>query len=70
LTNGPGKLAQALVITGAQYGADPCGDVLFLEDTGYRPVIARSPRINVGYADDWALKPWRFYERDNRYVSR
>ena len=70
LTNGPGKLAQALAITGAQYGADLCGDALFLEETGYRPAIARSPRINVGYAGDWAFKPWRFCERDNRYVSR
>jgi DNA-3-methyladenine glycosylase len=70
LANGPGKLTQALAITGAQYGADLCGDALFLEETGYRPGIGRSPRINVDYAGDWALKPWRFYERDNRYVSR
>lgn len=74
LTNGPGKLAQALAITGAQYAADLCNDgagddALYLEETGYRPVIGRSPRINVGYAGDWALKPWRFYERDNLFVS-
>lgn len=69
LTNGPGKLAQALAITGAEYGADLCGDRLFLEDTGYRPVIGRSARINVAYAGKWALRPWRFYERHNRYVS-
>jgi DNA-3-methyladenine glycosylase len=70
LTNGPGKLTQALAITGMQYGADLCGETLFLKETGYQPVIARSRRINVGYAGDWALKPWRFFERDNRYVSR
>jgi len=69
LTNGPGKLTQALAITGAQYGADLCGDALFLEETGCRPAVGRSPRINVAYSGDWALKPWRFYERDNRYVS-
>jgi len=69
LTNGPGKLAQALAITGTQYGADLCDDALFLEESGYRPAIGRSPRINVEYAGAWALKPWRFYERGNRYVS-
>jgi DNA-3-methyladenine glycosylase len=74
LTNGPGKLAQALAITGAQYGQDLCDsdlrdDALFLEETGYQPKVGRSPRINVGYAGAWALKPWRFYERGNRHVS-
>lgn len=79
LTNGPGKLAQALAITGAQYGqdlcdselcdSDRCDDALFLEETSYRPKVGRSPRINVAYAGPWALKPWRFYERGNRHVS-
>lgn len=70
LTNGPGKLAQALAITGADYGRDLCGDHLFLEDPGLQPgPIGRSPRINVDYAGTWAAKPWRFYERGNRYVS-
>jgi len=70
LTNGPGKLTQALGITGADYGCDLCGDRLFLEDAsnGHRR-IGRSPRINVDYAGVWAARPWRFYERGNRYVS-
>ena len=70
LTNGPGKLTQALAITGAQYGCDLCGDRLFLEESD-RPAgrVGRSTRINVNYAGHWATKPWRFYERGNRYVS-
>ncbi len=70
LTNGPGKLAQALAITGADYGRDLCADQLFLEEAD-SPVgrIGRSVRINVDYAGHWAAKPWRFYERGNRYVS-
>lgn len=70
LTNGPGKLTHALAITGADYARDLCGDELFLEDAN-RPVgrIGRSPRINVDYAGAWASRPWRFYERGNRYVS-
>jgi DNA-3-methyladenine glycosylase len=71
LTNGPGKLTQALGITGADYGCDLCGDELFLE-MAQKPRalrVGRSPRINVDYAGRWAERPWRFYERGNRYVS-
>jgi DNA-3-methyladenine glycosylase len=70
LTNGPGKLTQALGITGDRYGADLCGDELFLEEPPYPPGrIGRSRRVNVDYAGAWAHKLWRFYERGNRYVS-
>jgi DNA-3-methyladenine glycosylase len=70
LTNGPGKLTQALAITGALYGADLCGDELFLQQSDRpRGPIGRSRRINVEYAGSWADKLWRFYERGNRFVS-
>ncbi len=69
LTNGPGKLTQALAITGDDYGRDLVGDILFLEDALPVRRIGRSPRINVDYAGVWAERPWRFYERSNRYVS-
>jgi len=69
LTNGPGKLCQALGITGDDYARDLCGDELFLED-GLVRKIGRSRRINVEPAGEvWAARPWRFYERGNRYVS-
>ncbi len=70
LTNGPGKLTNALAITGADYGRDLCGGKLYLEYSEL-PVgrIGRSPRINVDYAGHWASRRWRFYERGNRYVS-
>jgi DNA-3-methyladenine glycosylase len=70
LTNGPGKLTQALAITGDDYGRDLCGEHLYLEDAG-PPTgrVGRSARINVDYAGKWAARPWRFYERGNRYVS-
>ena len=70
LTNGPGKLTQALAITGDDYGRDLCADRLYLEDPGLpRGRVGRSSRINVDYAGRWAARPWRFYERGNRYVS-
>ena len=69
LTNGPGKLCAALGLDAAAYGADLCGADLFLAEGEARAAIGRSPRINVDYAGAWAKKPWRFYERGNRYVS-
>lgn len=69
LTNGPGKLTKALGITGADYGRDLVGDIVFLEEGEARAEIGRSHRINVDYAGEWAKVPWRFYERGNRYVS-
>jgi DNA-3-methyladenine glycosylase len=70
LTGGPGKLTQAMAINGALYGADLCGDELFLQQPDHPPgPIGRSRRINVDYAGRWADKLWRFYERGNRYVS-
>lgn len=71
LTNGPGKLTEALAITGADYARDLCDDVLFLAQNDDRRAvkIGRSARINVDYAGVWAGRLWRFYERGNRYVS-
>lgn len=70
LTNGPGKLCQALDITKREYGADLCGtSPLYLVD-GPRPSrIARAPRVGVDYAGPWAAKPWRFFDATSPYVS-
>jgi len=68
LTNGPGKLCAAFGLNRAHYGLDLCGPRLYLAD-GSCARIGRSPRINVDYAGAWARRPWRFYERGNRYVS-
>jgi DNA-3-methyladenine glycosylase len=69
LSNGPGKVCQAFGIDRKLYGADLCRGPLVLID-GPRGSIGRSPRIGVDYAGDWAARPWRFFERKNRYVSR
>lgn len=68
LCNGPGKLSSALGLDGSSYGLDLCANGLYLAPGPAGPV-GRSPRINVDYAGSWAKKPWRFYERGNRYVS-
>jgi DNA-3-methyladenine glycosylase len=69
LTNGPGKLCSAFGIDRSVYGADLTQGRLFLGD-GPRAAVARSPRIGVDYAAEWAARPWRFFDPASRYVSR
>lgn len=72
-TWGPGLLCRACHIDRTLNGADLLGDMLWVERPvqlpKHRPRIARAPRIGVDYAEEWALKPWRFYDRDSPYVS-
>src|SRR5215469_18054403 len=73
-TWGPGLLCRAMHIDKRLNGADLCGDVLWLErprahGQARPPRIARSARIGVAYAGEWARRPWRFYDRDSRFVS-
>lgn len=63
LTNGPGSLCQALGITKKQDGIDLSGNCIWLEDRNASVLphrIQQGPRIGVGYAEEDALKPWRF----------
>ncbi|MFN2492436.1 MAG: DNA-3-methyladenine glycosylase [Pyrinomonadaceae bacterium] len=72
LTNGPGKLSIALGIDRTLDRADLLGGKVWLEDG--RPVprtkILSGPRIGIDYAEEWVEKPWRFWIKDNPYVSR
>jgi DNA-3-methyladenine glycosylase len=72
-TNGPGLLCRALHIDRRHNGIDLTGNVLWLERAaprGARLAVARSARIGVDYAGEWAGRPWRFFERSSAYVSR
>jgi DNA-3-methyladenine glycosylase len=74
LTDGPGKLCQALLIDRTFTGADLCAPdaALFLAaDVTVPPdEIVAGPRVGVR-GDETALKiPWRFYLKDNPFVSR
>ena len=73
LCNGPGKLCQALAITKNEYGLDLCIADSPLRLIRYRHISdaqsVATPRINVAYAEEAAAWPWRFYVKDNPYVS-
>ena len=72
LTNGPGKLCIALGIDRKLDGADLLGNKVWLEDAKQIPraQIASGPRVGIDYAEEWKDKPWRFWIRNNPFVSR
>jgi DNA-3-methyladenine glycosylase len=72
LTNGPGKLCIAMGIDRRHDRADLLGDRIWIEEEGRisPSAIACGPRIGVDYAEDWVEKPWRFWIRNNPFVSR
>jgi DNA-3-methyladenine glycosylase len=70
--SGPGRLAAALGITRADYGADLCAGPRSRLAIHPGPSPARlgvSERIGVGYAGDWAASPLRFYDPASPAVS-
>ena len=71
-TSGPGRLCIALGIDRKLNKADLLGDRVWLEEgVSISPrQIARGPRIGIDYAEKWVTKPWRFWLRDNPFVSR
>ena len=72
LTSGPGRLCVAMGIDRRLDKADLLGDRVWIEEgiTVSRRQIARGPRIGIDYAEEWVKKPWRFWVRDNPFVSR
>lgn len=72
LTNGPGKLSQALGITTTCDRTKLNSNKIWIEDRGYeiqREEITASTRIGVDYAGEHAQLPWRFFLKDSEWVS-
>lgn len=73
LTNGPGKLTQALGITKAHNGADlVTGDIgVTIADDGTPPPSDLVVTHRIGFGQNPARDfPWRFFVPGNRFVSR
>ncbi len=68
LTSGPAKLCQALDIDRNLNGADLCSDIIYVENRGkVVKRISSSSRIGI---KEGKKKNWRFYIKDNEFVSR
>lgn len=63
VAGGPGALTQALGINTTHNGINLTGTQIWLEDRGIiidETMIVASPRVNIDYAGEDALLPWRF----------
>ena len=72
LTRGPGNLSKALGIYTQHSGISLQSKELFITDDDFvfkKNQIAASPRIGVDYAGDHSLWPYRFFVKDNPFVS-
>jgi len=73
LTDGPGKLCQALGIDLAVNGLDLCqGEELWVEAGSPlpEPQVARTARVGLAADEEARERPWRFMVRGDPYVSR
>jgi DNA-3-methyladenine glycosylase len=73
LTSGPGKLTKALGINREMDGKFLLNNEVWIEDIKYplnKLVIKKSPRIGIDYAGKDSMLLWRFYIKDNKWVSK
>lgn len=70
LTNGPGKLSKALSINKDLNGEDLCGNKFYVIEGEKEAVsIVSAKRVGIDYAEEAKDYPWRFYIKENTYVS-
>jgi DNA-3-methyladenine glycosylase len=73
ITSGPGVLSKALGIDLRLYGEDLTGEKVWLEYADIDPGptnVVKTTRIGVNYAGEDAQIPWRFYVKNNIWVSK
>lgn len=72
VTSGPGKLTKALHINRSHNGLWLGGNTIWLEEgiKVSKAQAVQTTRIGIDYAGPDALLPWRFYVKDNPWVSR
>lgn len=72
LTAGPGTLSDAFGIKTHHYGTRLDGDMIWIEEAAVAEnhQIVETTRIGVGYGGEDALKPWRFFIKENVWVSK
>ncbi|WP_186757904.1 DNA-3-methyladenine glycosylase [Echinicola salinicaeni] len=74
LTNGPGKLTKALGISAENNDLSLCSSDTGLwigsrEELSDFKIIT-TKRVGIDYAEEDALLPWRYYIKDNPYISK
>lgn len=72
LTSGPGKLCIAMAIDRSYNGENILGDKIWVEEfkNFTDDEIAAGRRIGIDYAEEFAEMPWRFWIKENQFVSK
>ncbi len=72
ITSGPGKLTKALGIDRTHNGKNLVSSDLWIEEgiPVAKKEIVSATRIGIDYAGEDAKLPWRFYLKDNIWVSK
>ncbi|MBD1392110.1 DNA-3-methyladenine glycosylase [Mucilaginibacter glaciei] len=73
ITRGPGSVAKALGISRNINAMSLQGDTIWVEDRGLTfpdVEVVAGPRVGIDYAGDDALLPYRFYLKENIFVSK
>lgn len=73
LTGGPGALSNALGIDTEHTGLELTGSRIYIEDKGIiipKNKVMAGTRVGVAYAEEDASLPYRFWIKDNPYVSK
>lgn len=73
LCSGPGRLCQALKIDRKLNQTRAFGNCCLWIENGEKVEkhdVLSSKRIGVDYAGQWARKKWRFYLKNNKFVSK
>lgn len=73
LTSGPGSMSSSLGIKTSDSGSDLCGNRIYIEDRGINispSEIISTKRIGVDYAGKDALLKYRFYIKENKFISK
>jgi DNA-3-methyladenine glycosylase len=73
LTAGPGAMSEALGIKTKHTGLNLQGPEIYIENRGIKIPLSQlisATRVGVAYAEEDALRLYRFYIKDNKYVSK
>lgn len=70
LTNGPGKLSKALGVGMEYYGHNWAKQPLFISEGLAQNEVETGPRVGIGNSGEAVHYPWRFFEKDNPFVSK
>ena len=68
--SGPGKLCKWLRVDGSFNKEDLAKSKRIWIEDGPKSRIVSAKRIGINYAGSWANRPWRFYIKNNPFISR